>query len=218
MMFLRSFLPVFMAVITCSPAFASESREEASSLESKIEKVAHEQDELQADVQELVAEQTNEEVISLLEECQEAMNEAIDHLEEKETGGKTIAAQTEVIEIIFKAAEKKSQSGNDKSMQGMLEMMKGMMDSSEGSGDDNKNEGGSSNDTPGKGTTGEGKGSSTPVQGANDGEKKEPRRLPKASGSAGTEYPREFSQAMDAYNKTLMEKTEKNPQPEKEKK
>lgn len=199
-------------------------------LKQKVEKVMVEQDELQADVQELVAEQTDEEVVSLLEECQGAMNEAIDGLEAYNTGGTTIAAQTEVIELIFKAADKKASSSNNSGgMQGLLQMMRGMMGEDyaaegksdgegEGKGDkegqgngdgdgdkegDAKGEGkGKGGDSPGKG----GNGAGSVKNDLNDGtmtEKKEPRRLPKSTGKAGVAYPKEFSQAMDAYNKSL---------------
>ena len=183
------------------------------SREDKIAKITDEQDELQADVQELVAEQTSEDVILLMEECQKAMNDAIGSLEDLDTGGKTIAAQTEVIEKIFQAAKKKSENKGNGTMDGMLEMMKGMMeaDTPSGNNEENKKDG-SANDTPGMG--GEKNDVTTlpqTPQGTKDGEKKEPRRLPKSSGNAGAEYPKEFGPAMEAYNKSLKDQQEKTP-------
>ena len=73
------------------------------------EKLAEDQDELSADVQDLIDEQTSEEVIKLLEEVEELMGETIDRLDEQKTDGETIAAETEIIEKIFEAAKKKQQ-------------------------------------------------------------------------------------------------------------
>lgn len=72
--------------------------------------LAEDQDELSADVQELIEQQTNEEVIQLLEQVEELMAEVTGALDEAETGGTTIAAETEIIELIFEAAKKKQQS------------------------------------------------------------------------------------------------------------
>jgi hypothetical protein len=73
------------------------------------QKLAGEQDELAADVQELIEEQTAEDVIKLLEEVEEIMAEVIGSLDTFETGGTTIAAETEIIEKIFDAAQKRAQ-------------------------------------------------------------------------------------------------------------
>lgn len=177
-------------------------------LQGKIEKVTVEQDELQADVQELVAEQTDQEVVQLLEECQGFMNEAIDGLENYDTSGKTIAAQTDVIEKFFEAAKKKASKSGNGGMNGMLQMMQGMMgqmgqDPSGKDGDEKEGEG---NSTPGKGGNGEGDAKDSPSTGSYT-EKKGPRRLSKAGGKGDIPFPKEFSKALDAYNKSL-EKTE----------
>ncbi len=71
--------------------------------------LAGEQDELAADVQDLIEEQTDEKVIALLEEVEEVMAEVIDSLDAVKTGGPTIAAETEIIEKIFEAAKQRSQ-------------------------------------------------------------------------------------------------------------
>ena len=71
--------------------------------------LAGEQDELSADVQDLIEEQTNEKVIALLEGVEEIMAEVIDSLDEPNTSGTTIEAETEIIEKIFEAAKQRAQ-------------------------------------------------------------------------------------------------------------
>lgn len=71
--------------------------------------LAGEQDELSADVQELIEEQTSEKVISLLETVEEIMAEVTGSLDETNTSGTTIAAETEIIEKIFEAAKQRAQ-------------------------------------------------------------------------------------------------------------
>lgn len=71
--------------------------------------LAGEQDELSADVQDLIEEQTDEKVIALLEEVEEIMAEVTGSLDETDTGGTTIAAETEIIEKIFDAAKQRAQ-------------------------------------------------------------------------------------------------------------
>ena len=68
-----------------------------------------EQDDLSADVQDLIDEQTDPEVVKLLSEIEVTMAEATDLLEQTNTDGSTIAVETEVIEKIFDAAKKKQQ-------------------------------------------------------------------------------------------------------------
>lgn len=77
------------------------------SKESKV--VAKDQDELSADVQDLIQDQTNKQVITLLEEAELLMGEATELLEEKKTDGNTIAIETEIIEKIYEAAKQKKQ-------------------------------------------------------------------------------------------------------------
>ena len=92
-------------------------------------KLSERQDELAADVQQLIIEQTHPKVIELLESVEEAMDEASGLLLEHDTGGTTIAAETDVIERIFEAAkERQKQSGGQGQAGGaMLEMMQEMM-------------------------------------------------------------------------------------------
>jgi hypothetical protein len=66
-----------------------------------------EQDDLSADVQDLIDEQTDAEIVNLLQKIEIVMGDATDRLEQKHTDGTTIAIETEVIEKIFEAAKKK---------------------------------------------------------------------------------------------------------------
>jgi hypothetical protein len=167
-------------------------------------KTSVKQDELAADVQQLRIEQTNPEVIKLLDEVETIMDEASENLLDANTGGDTIAAQTEVIEKIFEAAKKKQQQqqqGQGQGAQGMMEMMKRMM--GEGSEGDEKKPGNKPGNKPGEGMKGESNTGNTANNGSGNGEKAEERRIPKASGVAGQEFPEEFRKALDAYNRAL---------------
>ncbi len=75
-------------------------------------KVAGEQDELSADVQDLVQEQTDPKVIELLNAAEELMGEATELLENKKTDGGTLAIETEIIEKIYEAAKKKQSNSS----------------------------------------------------------------------------------------------------------
>jgi len=164
-------------------------------------KVADKQDELSADVQQLVIEQTAKQVIDLLNEVEKIMDEATDQLAESDTGGKTIAAQTEIIEKIHAAAkEKQKQQGGSQSSEAMMDMMERMM----GKQPDGEQKAGEKEGNPadqgGKGMTGESNAANDAAAG--DGsEKVEARRVPKAGGGAGATLPEEFRKALDAYNR-----------------
>ena len=100
-------------------------------------KTANEQDELSADVQDLIQEQTDPMVVKLLDEAESLMGEATERLENKKTGGATIAIETEIIEKIYAAAKQKQKSKQKGEEKGegkdpMLEMMEGMMGEGEG--------------------------------------------------------------------------------------
>lgn len=99
-----------------SESRAASARPTGDELAKKLEKhaqgarrLAGDQDELSADVQDLIDEQTDSEMIELLSEIEVIMADATDLLYQKETGGPTIATETEVIEKIFEAAKKKKQ-------------------------------------------------------------------------------------------------------------
>lgn len=160
------------------------------------------QDELAADVQQLIIEQNNEKVIELLESVEAAMDEASELLFESDTGGGTIAAETEVIERIFEAAQERSnQSGEGGETSGaMLEMMREMMGKGQPGDQPGQQPGQNPGDTGGEGRTGDSDTANSDNSGATGGKSVE-RRVPKASGSAGQGLPREFQEALDAYNR-----------------
>ncbi|MEN9973997.1 MAG: hypothetical protein RLZZ282_3 [Verrucomicrobiota bacterium] len=162
-------------------------------------KVADDQDELSADVQQLVIEQTVPKIIELLGEVEAIMNEATDRLSKGDTGGATLAAQTEIIEKIHAAAkEKQGQGGESKPSGAMMDMMERMM----GKTPDGppKGQGGKASDQGGGGMTGL---SDTPADapGGQSSGKSEARRVPKAAGGTNLEIPDEFKKAFDAYNR-----------------
>ncbi|MDX1680484.1 MAG: hypothetical protein R3242_07125 [Akkermansiaceae bacterium] len=176
------------------------------------EEVAIDQDELSADVQQLVLEQTNPKVVELLGEVENIMDETTEMLIEHETGGATLAAQTEIIEKIHEAAKEKQKGSQSKSGGAMMDMMKKMMGEGEGEGEgegkgkgkgkkpgqgEGEGQGGSSG---GKGQTGESDSPNTAEHGIGQGPD-ETRRIPKASGLGPATIPQEFRQAFDAYNR-----------------
>jgi hypothetical protein len=200
-------------VLLALPLFATVAAEEEKDLALKIaehqegsRKLSIQQDELAADVQQLIIEQTHPKVIELLEGVEDAMDEASELLLETNTGGVTIAAETDVIEKIFEAAkEKQKQSGQGQSGESggaMLDMMQEMM----GQGKPGEKpgqqpgEGKGAGDQGGEGQTGDSD-SANSANGGQTGGKLEARRVPKASGKAGQSLPSEFQQALDAYNR-----------------
>jgi len=163
--------------------------------------VADEQDELSADVQQLVVEQTIPKVIELLTEVEEIMDEATDRLAEADTGGDTIAAQTEIIEKIHAAAkEKQGSGGGGKPGGAMMDMMERMMGKNPEGEQPQKGQGDQASDKGGGGLSGE-SGTANEAAGGAAGGKSEARRVPKATGSGSVEIPEEFRKAFDAYNR-----------------
>lgn len=172
-------------------------------------KVAEDQDELSADVQQLVIEQTMPKVIELFNEAEKIMDEATDRLDGADTGGETIAAQTEIIEKIFEAAkekQKQGQGGQSKPGGAMMDMLERMKDG-EKPGDKEgkekgkgKGKGEKPGDEGGKGKTGLSDTANNATTGDGGG-KNEARRVPKAGGNATLEIPEEFRKAFDAYNR-----------------
>lgn len=205
-------LSISLFLITAAlPAFSKEEKEIAGMLERHAEgseKLADEQDELSADVQQLVIEQTVQQVIDLLTEVEGIMDETTDYLVEKDTGGITIAAQTEIIEKIHQAAKAKQQQGKGgESGSAMMDMMERMMGKKEGEGEaKGKGKGKKPGDQAGQGQTGDSD-SANDADSGNAGGKTEERTVPKAAGTAGKSLPREFQQALDAYNRGLEQKT-----------
>ena len=178
-----------------------EDRMEAMDRHSRgSEKLADEQDELSADVQQLVIEQTAPKVIELLTDVEGIMDETTDYLVEADTGGVTIAAQTEIIEKIHEAAKaKQKKSGSGEAGGAMMDMMERMMGKTPG-GDKPGKEGEKPGDQGGEGMTGESDAANERTAGDPDGRREE-RTLKKASGTAGRNVPAEFKKAFDAFNR-----------------
>jgi hypothetical protein len=169
-------------------------------------KVADKQDELSADVQQLTIEQTVPQVIELLNEVEKIMDEATDQLAAAETGGTTLAAQTEIIEKIHAAAkEKQKQQGSGQSGSAMMDMMERMMGKTPEGEKEGKGKGEKPGETGGDGMTGASDAANGNTTGESGG-KSEARRVPKASGNAGQVLPEEFRKALDAYNRGATEK------------
>jgi hypothetical protein len=193
---------ITIALISSPPAvFAQESGpEERMHFHSNgSAKLADEQDELSADVQQLVIEQTMPQVIALLGEVEKIMDETTDYLAAAETGGKTIAAQTEIIEKIHAAAKERQSESSSGPGSAMMDMMERMMGKTPGSQKSPGEEGGESGAEGGQGTTGDSD-TANETQAGNSAGKVEPRTVPKASGNSGRSMPNEFLKALDAYN------------------
>jgi hypothetical protein len=199
-------------IITCLllpfSAFAEEapSQDTLQTHRDGSAKLAEDQDELSADVQQLVIEQTMPKVIELLEEVEDIMDETTDRLVETDTGGETIAAQTEIVEKIHAAAkQRQSQGGGGKSGGAMMDMMERMMGKKPGGKGQGKGKDGQPGEQAGEGSGGDSDTANQAVAGNPDG-KIESRRIPKAAGGGGTEIPEEFRKALDAYNRGTEQK------------
>ncbi len=157
------------------------------------------QDELSADVQDLIQEQANPKVIELLDDAETLMGEATELLESKDTGSNTIAIQTEIIEKIYEAAKQKQQGqpGQPQSGSGsMMEMMKGMM----GEGQGEPSEGQGDSQKGGEGSEGASDQENDQTSGSATNTKEE-RRVPKNTSAPNQNLPKEEQRALDAYNK-----------------
>ena len=196
------------------------------------EKLAVQQDELQADASDLIMGETNEEVVDLLKKCRHAMNDAVDLLENYNTGGPTLAAQSDVIELIYLAAKarmsipgggaggklpKFAENGMKPGSEALMNMLRQLlgMDSesqsmqqgdSEGEGEGQGQREGQNNrgNKPGKGADGKSDMASSQEKGvSNPDVAAESRSVPKSTGMSADDMPAEFRKALDAYNRTL---------------
>ncbi len=162
------------------------------------DRLVEEQDELSADVQQLVLEQTHPKVIELLGSVENIMDETTERLADADTGGATIAAQTEIIELIHAAAKEKQQQSGSQTGGAMMDMMERMMGKSPQG--QKPGEGDKPGDSAGQGQTGDSDTANQAVNGNPDGGG-ETRRVPKSSGTTGNSVPLEFRRAFDAYNR-----------------
>ena len=196
------------------------------------EKLAVQQDELQADTSDLIMGETNEEVIDLLKKCRHAMNDAVALLENYNTGGPTLAAQSDVIELSYLAAKarmsmpgggaggklpKLGENGMKPGSEALMNMLRQLlgMDSesqsmqqgdSEGEGQgqgQGEGQNGRGN-KPGKGADGKSDMASSQEKGVSSHDTAvESRSVPKSTGMSADDMPAEFRKALDAYNRTL---------------
>ena len=192
-----------------APEYSAKHKETAS-------KLAVQQDELQADTSDLILGETNEEVVERLKKCRHAMNDAVDLLEVYNTGGQTLAAQSDVIELIYQAAKAKMTGADGQPKPGgralmdMLRQLLGMdhdaQSAEQQEGDEKGQEGsqkGSGNNS-GRGTNGKSNMASSQDKGvSNPDTAVETRSVPKSTGMSADDMPSEFRKALDAYNKTL---------------
>ena len=164
--------------------------------------LSDDQDQLAAEVQQLTIEQTSEEVIQLFREVENAMDEASERLLEHDTGGETIAAETEVIEKIHQAAKKRQQQSGQGEGGAMMDMLERMMGKQPGGGQPQgqQGEGEGESEQGGEGQTGESDSANDPADGGAAGFTEE-RRVPKGAGVAGRSLPAEFNDALRAYNR-----------------
>ncbi len=204
-------LPLIIAAwwVLCQPTLTAEQNPPATGTtqhQQGAAQVADDQDELAADVQQLTIEQTEPKVIKLLDDVKSIMHEASDRLAKADTGGETLAAQTEIIEKIHTAAkEKQNQGGGGQSGSAMMDMMERMLGKSPAGESPGKGPGGSptapgSND-PSNSSAPHNQASKNPASGKNQA-----RRVPKAAGSTTVEIPAEFKPAFDAYNRGAEQK------------
>lgn len=195
MKFFLPFIPLLLSLLLL------QATEQESSLDQGMEQLASEQDELAADVQQIKIEQTIPSVIELFDEIESIMDETTDRLYEQDTGGETIAAQTEIIEKIHQAAKsKQSQQGGGEASEALMDMMERMM-GKEGNSSDQASDGQNAQaSSEGK----EGNSGEAPLsQSASYQGKKEQRTVPRASGQVGKDLPMEFQEALEAYNRGL---------------
>lgn len=207
---MKKFLPFTLVLAAILPCHAEDVAEDSKSMLERhaegSEKLAGEQDELSADVQQLIIEQTVPQVIELLSEVEGIMDETTDYLAERSTGGTTLAAQTEIIEKIHAAAKaKQQQGGKGEAGSAMMDMMERMMGKKEGEGEGKKGE--KPGDKAGQGQTGDSDEANS-ADGGNTGGEAEERTVPKAGGTAGKALPAEFQEALEAYNRGLEGKSE----------
>ncbi len=192
---------VFSLFLTLAPAEEATADSVLAKHGEAANKIADQQDELSADVQQLTIEQTVPKVIELLSSVEVIMDEATDSLTASDTGGKTIAAQTEIIEKIHEAAKaRQQQQGSGKSGSAMMEMMERMMGKSPEGDQMGKGKGDQPGEQAGNGANGSSDAANELTNGSSGGNS-EVRKVPKASGSSGQALPEEFRNALDAYNR-----------------
>ena len=198
---MKRIIPLAFALIGAVFAEPVEQQSIAEKHEEGANKVAEDQDELSADVQQLTVEETVPQVIELLEQVEGIMDEATDRLMKPDTGGETIAAQTEIVEKMLAAAqERQKQKGSGQAGGAMMDMMQRMAGKEPGG---EGKQGAPEGEQPGTGLKGGESDTANDKVTVASGEQTEARRVPKAAGTAGKALPEEFRKALDAYNRGL---------------
>lgn len=216
-------LPALILALALPCAAAPETAPEYSAKHQETAaKLAGQQDELQADTSDLIMGETNEEVVDLLKKCRHAMNDAVDLLEVYNTGGQTLAAQSDVIELIYLAAKAKmtgAGGGPKPGGQALMDMLRQLLGMDNDSQSAEPQEGEGEGDGEGEGQNGSQRGKGNNAGQGRDGKSNmastqekgisnpdmatETRSVPKSTGMSADDMPSEFRQALDAYNKTL---------------
>ncbi|MEM6911614.1 MAG: hypothetical protein AAF555_08510 [Verrucomicrobiota bacterium] len=167
-------------------------------LRRETKTLADRQDELSTNLRDIIENQTNAEVITELEKIDFAMMDAVDLLDFNETGGETIAAETEVIELILAAAEKaaeQSQGQGDGTMGSMLEMLKQMA----GQGQSSQPGGQGAGDQAGLGMTGDSESANSLGQGTSQLDFGGERTVEKGGGSYRGPLPAEYQDFLSSF-------------------
>lgn len=206
---------ILALALTCA-AEQPHSQEYAAKHKETASRLAAQQDELQADTSDLILGETNQNVVELLKKCRHAMNDAVDLLEVYNTGGQTLAAQSDVIELIYQAAKTKMTRSDGQPKPGgqalmdMLRQLLGMNSDDQSAGQQEGDGKGladsqrGSGKRPGRGADGKSNMASAQEKGvSNPDMAAETRSVPKSTGISPDDMPSEFRKALDAYNKTL---------------
>lgn len=176
------------------------SEKELGLTELKEGELVESQDELSAETQELIELQTQEKVIQTLEQMESSMVSATLRLLDGDTGGETIAIQTDIIEKAYQSAKQKQQSQSslsdtDQALMDTLEKMLGKS-SQKGKKQAQKSGGDGNGGNPAEG---EGKANKAENEFADENSSKE-RSVPHLSPSSGDLLPIEFQELIDNYN------------------
>ena len=170
--------------------------------EAAAEELTNNQDNLSADVQELVELQTQLPVIEKLEEVEKSMVSATLKLLENNTSQETLTIQTDIIEKAYEAAKEKSksqgkgQSDTNKAMMDMLNKMLGKQEAKPSRNNSASGEG--SGEEPTKPESGQEEESDNAAQEHQKHGSK--RTVPAASAYSGQLLPEEFREHLESYN------------------
>ena len=197
---------VVMGLLTMSLWLSPTLYAEEAQIESLLaEELTEKQDYLSGDVQELIELQTQEGVIVKLEEMEASMVEATLKLLDGETGGDTLAIQTEIIEKAYEAAQEKqnSQSSKSETDKALMDMLKKMMGESESDSQPQKGKPKQEGKNSGSGRQGNGNPSwAENNEGRSSTQSIGSRRtVPSAAPTTGELLPSEFQEMIDEYNR-----------------